>query len=70
MQVHSLRELQRWIVPGVAAFSPASAPDHIEKLAGSATQRIDVRGRTMTPGHHDARNHFSGGAADRLVVLD
>jgi predicted amidohydrolase YtcJ len=40
------------------------------RLAGPATQRVDLRGRAMTPGLLDAHAHFSGGGADRLFVLD
>lgn len=40
------------------------------RLAGPATRRVDLRGRTMTPGLLDAHAHFSGGGADRLFVLD
>ena len=42
----------------------------IEKLAGPRTRRVDLAGRTMTPGLLDAHNHFSAGGADRLFVLD
>jgi predicted amidohydrolase YtcJ len=42
----------------------------IEKFVGRSTQRVDLGGRTMTPGLLDAHNHFSGGGADRLFVLD
>ncbi|MFN8668845.1 MAG: amidohydrolase [Gemmatimonadaceae bacterium] len=38
----------------------------VERLAGPATQRIDLRGRTVTPGLLDAHAHFSGGYAERL----
>lgn len=38
----------------------------IERLAGSGTRRIDLRGRTVTPGLLDAHAHFSGGYAERL----
>ena len=38
----------------------------VERLAGRATQRIDLRGRTVTPGLLDAHAHFSGGYAERL----
>lgn len=38
----------------------------VEILAGPATERIDLRGRTVTPGLLDAHAHFSGGYAERL----
>lgn len=38
----------------------------IERLAGAGTRRIDLRGRTVTPGLLDAHAHFSGGYAERL----
>lgn len=38
----------------------------IARLAGSGTRRIDLRGRTVTPGLLDAHAHFSGGYAERL----
>lgn len=38
----------------------------IERLAGAQTRRIDLRGRTVTPGLLDAHAHFSGGYAERL----
>ncbi|MGH9887299.1 MAG: amidohydrolase, partial [bacterium] len=42
----------------------------IARLIGPTTRRVDLRGRTVTPGLLDAHNHFSGGGADRLFVLD
>lgn len=42
----------------------------INKFIGRQTQRIDLAGRTMTPGLLDAHNHFSDAGADRLFVLD
>lgn len=42
----------------------------VTRLAGSSTRRIDLRGRTVTPGLLDAHNHFSSGGAQRLFVLD
>jgi len=38
----------------------------VERLAGPATQRIDLRGRAVTPGLLDAHAHFSDGYAERL----
>jgi predicted amidohydrolase YtcJ len=40
------------------------------KLAGPTTERVDLKGRTMTPGLLDAHAHFSGSGGDRLFVLD
>ncbi|HEX8942258.1 MAG TPA: amidohydrolase, partial [Gemmatimonadaceae bacterium] len=42
----------------------------INRLAGPTTRRIDLQGRTITPGLLDAHAHFSGGGADRLYVVD
>jgi predicted amidohydrolase YtcJ len=42
----------------------------IERTAAPNARRIDLRGRTVTPGLLDAHAHFSGGGADRLYVLD
>lgn len=38
----------------------------VERLAGPTTRRIDLRGRTVTPGLLDAHAHFSDGYAERL----
>ncbi|MEP7384591.1 MAG: amidohydrolase family protein, partial [Gemmatimonadota bacterium] len=42
----------------------------IARLAGPRTQRIDLHGRTVTPGLLDAHAHFSDGGGDRLFVVD
>ena len=42
----------------------------IERLAGPATERIDLRGRTATPGLIDAHAHFSQGGLLRLTHVD
>jgi predicted amidohydrolase YtcJ len=42
----------------------------IAAMIGPSTRRVDLAGRTVTPGFLDAHNHFSGGGADRLFVLD
>jgi predicted amidohydrolase YtcJ len=42
----------------------------IESLAGPATKRIDLAGRTVTPGLLDAHNHFAMGAADQTGTID
>jgi len=42
----------------------------VERTAGLATRRIDLRGRALTPGLLDAHDHFSSSGADRLYVLD
>jgi predicted amidohydrolase YtcJ len=42
----------------------------IERAAAPNARRIDLGGRTVTPGLLDAHIHFSGGGADRLYVLD
>jgi predicted amidohydrolase YtcJ len=42
----------------------------IERLAGPATERIDLRGRAATPGLIDAHAHFSQGGLLRLTNLD
>ena len=42
----------------------------IERLAGPATERIDLHGRTATPGLIDAHAHFSQGGLLRLTHLD
>jgi predicted amidohydrolase YtcJ len=42
----------------------------VEQAAAPNARRIDLGGRTVTPGLLDAHAHFSGGGADRLYVLD
>jgi predicted amidohydrolase YtcJ len=42
----------------------------ITRLAGPATRRIDLHGRTLTPGLLDAHAHFADGGAQRLFVVD
>ena len=42
----------------------------VTKLAGPRTQRIDLLGRTVTPGLLDAHAHFNWGGAERLYTLD
>jgi hypothetical protein len=44
--------------------------DEIAKRAGPHTQRIDLRGLTVTPGLIDAHAHFNWGGAERLYALD
>lgn len=56
-------------VRGNRIVAVGSTPD-IERLAGPGTRRIDLRGRTVTPGLLDAHAHFSGGGGDRLFVID
>ncbi|HUQ79929.1 MAG TPA: amidohydrolase [Gemmatimonadaceae bacterium] len=42
----------------------------VERAAAPNARRVDLRGRTVTPGLLDAHAHFSGGGADRLYVID
>ncbi|MDP9198467.1 MAG: amidohydrolase family protein, partial [Pseudomonadota bacterium] len=42
----------------------------IERLAGPGTDRIDLAGRTATPGLIDAHAHFSSGGLLRLTNID
>lgn len=42
----------------------------VQALAGPRTERIDLEGATVTPGLLDAHMHFSGGAWERMFVLD
>lgn len=42
----------------------------IDSLAGPNTQRIDLDGRTVTPGLLDAHAHFSPSQFNRLDILD
>jgi predicted amidohydrolase YtcJ len=42
----------------------------VERVAGPDAKRIDLAGRTVTPGLLDAHDHFSSGGAERLYVLD
>ena len=44
--------------------------ESIESLAGDDTQKIDLAGRTATPGLIDSHNHFAVSAADALYSLD
>jgi predicted amidohydrolase YtcJ len=40
------------------------------RLAGPSTRRIDLAGRTVTPGLLDAHDHFSEGALEKALVVD
>ena len=42
----------------------------IERLAGPATDRIDLGGRAATPGLIDAHVHFASGGLQRLLRMD
>ena len=42
----------------------------VMRAAAPNARRVDLKGRTVTPGLLDAHAHFSGGGADRLYVLD
>ena len=42
----------------------------VERAAAPNARRIDLAGRTVTPGLLDAHAHFSAGGAERLYVLD
>jgi predicted amidohydrolase YtcJ len=42
----------------------------VARVAAPNARRIDLQGRTVTPGLLDAHAHFSGGGADRLFVID
>jgi len=42
----------------------------VERAAAPNARRIDLAGRTVTPGLLDAHAHFSEGGAERLYVLD
>jgi predicted amidohydrolase YtcJ len=44
--------------------------DEIRAHAGASTERIDLRGRAVTPGLLDAHAHFQSGGVQRLFVLD
>ena len=41
-----------------------------ERAAAPNARRVDLRGRTMTPGLLDAHVHFSGSGADQIFVID
>lgn len=42
----------------------------VEAFVGPGTSRIDLNGRTVTPGLLDAHGHFWSSGADRLYVVD
>jgi predicted amidohydrolase YtcJ len=42
----------------------------VRPLQGANTRVVNLRGRAVTPGLIDAHAHFSGGAVDRMFVLD
>ncbi|TGE09830.1 amidohydrolase [Hymenobacter fodinae] len=43
--------------------------EEVSKLAGPRTRRLDLQGRTVTPGFNDAHNHFSPGPAAVNLVF-
>jgi predicted amidohydrolase YtcJ len=65
---------QNSIVEAVAVRSgrivAIGSTESIESLAGDDTRRIDLAGRTATPGLIDSHNHFAVSAADALYSLD
>ncbi|UOQ53537.1 amidohydrolase [Hymenobacter cellulosivorans] len=42
----------------------------ISKLTGPRTRRLDLQGRTVTPGFNDAHNHFSPSPRGTTLALD
>ena len=44
--------------------------EEVREWMGPETRALDLAGNTVTPGLLDAHAHFSGGAVDRLFVLD
>ena len=44
--------------------------EEVREWMGPETRALDLEGNTVTPGLLDAHAHFSGGAVDRLFVLD
>lgn len=42
----------------------------VERFVGPRTQRIDLKGRAMTPGLIDAHAHFNWGGADQLYQVE
>src|SRR4051812_28231518 len=59
------RVAQAVAIAGSRIIAVGSNAD-VERTAGPNTRRVDLHGRSVTPGLLDAHAHFSGGAADRL----
>lgn len=63
------RVAQAVAIAGQQIIAVGSDAD-VLRLAGPKTRRIDLMGRTVTPGLLDAHAHFAGGGSDRLFVVN
>ena len=67
--VDSTDRIAQAIALGGGKILAVGTDAEITRLVGPATRRIDLHGRTVSPGLLDAHVHFANGGTDRLLVV-